>query len=56
MISNVKKGTPREISVEVNLKEKLLRFRLFNKENYFGILLSLTAIKSRNILVQFKRC
>ena len=37
---------PAEVSVGVNSKEKLLRFRLFNKDTCFVILVSPIAIMS----------
>ena len=42
MISNVRKGA--EVSVGVNSKEELLRFKLFDKDTCFVILVSLIAI------------
>ena len=38
---------PREVSVGVNSKEKLLRFRLFNKDTCFAIFVPLVAIVSK---------
>ena len=47
---------PAEVSVGVNSKELLLRFKLFNKDTCFDIFVSLIAIMSKFFLVQVKRC
>ena len=40
---------PAQVSVGVNSKEQLLRFRLFNKDTFLVIRVSLTAIMSKKI-------
>ena len=47
---------PAGVSVGVNLKEQLLKFKLFDKDTCFVILVSLIAIMSNFILVQLRRC
>ena len=47
---------PAQVSVGVNSKEYLWRFRLFNKDNIFLFLFHFTAIMSNFFLVQLKRC
>ena len=41
--------SPAKVSVGVNSKEQLLRFRLFNKDTFLVIHVSLTAIMSKKI-------
>ena len=38
---------PAELSLGVNSKDQLLRFKLFNKDTCFVVLVSLTAIMSK---------
>ena len=45
---------PAEVSVGVNSKEELLRFKVFDKNTCFVILVSLIAIMSVFVLVHFE--
>ena len=47
---------PAKVSVGVNQNKYLLRFKLFDKDTRFVILVSLIAIMSNFVLVQLKRC
>ena len=47
-----RRGSPAEVSIGVNSKEQLLRFKLFSKDTWFVILVSLTVIMSKTFLLK----
>ena len=56
MIWNVKNGGTCKVLVGVNSQEYLLRFKSFNKDTFFVILVSLNAIMSKLVREFIRNC
>lgn len=56
MVWNVKKSGTCKVLVGVNSQEYLLRFKSFNKDTFFVILVSLNAIMSKLVREFIRNC
>ena len=56
MINNVKKVPPAQVSVGMNSKEQLLRFRLFNIDMFFCDFCFTYCYYVNFFLLQLRRC